>query len=174
LSSVTKSPQLQNLPAGFSGSSALMRKVKMLFLVLSLLSVLVVHLPVLPLVVQGAGHAFGNLLGQEHRWTMFSADPRGISVDMWATVSAGNDQTIWSIDRTGLDFGFYHWVKWMEVAVLEPQRVNLDGLAAWLAKRADESSAHVTVYGITQPARAPDQPHPEQEIVILYEGEPTR
>src|SRR5688572_17812522 len=57
-----------------------MRKLKVLVLLLSLFSVVAVHMFSWPVQVQAFGHGFANLVGQEHPWTMFSADPRGISL----------------------------------------------------------------------------------------------
>jgi hypothetical protein len=66
---------------------------------------------------------------------MFSADPRGTSLDLWVDVVYENGTTkAWRIDRdrVGGDLAYYHWVKWMETAVLEPDKAQLDGLADWL------------------------------------------
>jgi hypothetical protein len=145
-------------------------KVKVAFLGLSLLAVISVHVPVLPLTVQAIGHGFANLVGQEHRWNMFSADPRGTSLDLWVEVVFENGtKEEWRIDRTrvGGDFAYYHWVKWMETAVLEPNKAQLDGLAAWLAAVSMGPVDEVIVYGEQRLGVPPGQPFPPSEVAQL-------
>ncbi|HJQ96616.1 MAG TPA: hypothetical protein VJ935_13040 [Acidimicrobiia bacterium] len=127
-----------------------MRKIKLVFLFLSVLSVLAVHIPVLPLTVQALGHGFTNLVGQEHRWTMFSADPRGDSLDLWAQLELEGGRILeWKIDRdrTGGDLSFYHWVKWMETAVLEPSKAHLPEFADWLALSSSLPVREIVIFG---------------------------
>ena len=129
---------------------SLLRKLKVALLLVSLLSVLAVHIPFLPLTVQAVGHAFTNLAGQEHRWNMFSADPRGDSLDLKAVLVLEDGRALeWTIDRhrPGGDLAFYHWVKWMESAVLEPYRVQLSEFADWLALSSPEPVREILVIG---------------------------
>jgi hypothetical protein len=120
-------------------SLTLLRKLKLTFLLLSLLATVAVHAPFTSPRIQALGHAFGNLVGQEHRWNMFSADPRGTSLDLWADLISDDGATQrWQIDRDrpGGDLAYYHWVKWMEAAVLLPESASLPGLAAWLSAKS--------------------------------------
>ena len=142
----------------------------MAFLLLSLLAVIAVHVPVLPLPVQAFGHGFANLVGQEHRWNMFSADPRGTSLDLWAELDFADGRTrIWRIDRSRIvgDLAFYHWVKWMETAVLEPQKAELAGLAEWLADTSTAPVDGVVVYSRQRIGLLPNQPPPPADVSVL-------
>jgi hypothetical protein len=153
-----------------AGTSRLLGKLRVAFLGLSLSAVVAAHVPALPLEVQAFGHGFANLVGQEHRWNMFSADPRGTSLDLWVEVGFGNgSKGEWRIDRTrvGADFAYYHWVKWMETAVLEPNRARLDGLAAWLAAISPAPVDEVIVYGEQRLGVPPGQPLPPSEVAEL-------
>ncbi|HJQ96015.1 MAG TPA: hypothetical protein VJ935_09950 [Acidimicrobiia bacterium] len=146
------------------------QKMKLVFLGLSLCSTLLIHLPDAPFGVQAAGHAFANLIGQEHRWTQFSADPRSTSLDLWAEVVSANGITDeWRIERrrVGGDLAYYHWVKWMEAAVLEPDRARLDGLARWLAASYAFPVKGITIYGAQQPGVPPGEPFAPVEIAVL-------
>ena len=151
-------------------TTPLLGKVKVAFLGLSLLAIVAAHVPVLPLRVQALGHGFGNLVGQEHRWNMFSADPRGTSLDLWAeVVYEDGTRDEWRIDRTriGGDFAFYHWVKWMETAVLEPDKARLDGLAGWLAAVSPQPVDEVIIYGQQRLGVPPGEPLPPSEVAKL-------
>ena len=148
----------------------LLGKVKVAFLGLSLLAVVAAHVPVFPLTVQAFGHGFTNLVGQEHRWNMFSADPRGTSLDLWAEmVLANGSRKQWRIERNrvGGDFAYYHWVKWMETAVLEPNKARLEGLADWLAATSSTPVEEVIVYGEQRIGVPPGQPVPGSEVAEL-------
>jgi hypothetical protein len=147
------------------------------FLSLSLLAVVAAHVPALPLAVQALGHGFANLIGQEHRWNMFSADPRGTSLDLWAeVVSVNGTKEQWRIDRSrvGGDFGYYHWVKWMETAVLEPNKAHLDGLADWLAAISPVPVEEVVVFGEQRIGVPPGEPVPASEVAELGRFTSTR
>jgi hypothetical protein len=148
----------------------LIRKLKVLALLLSLFSVVAVHISSWPVEVQAAGHAFANLVGQEHPWTMFSADPRGTSLDLWAEVVLEDGRSNeWRIERArvGGDFAFYHWVQWMETAVLNPENAQLDGLAGWLAANSSSPVAEVIVYGQQRLGRPPSVPPALAKIKVL-------
>lgn len=149
--------------------SRLREQIALAFTVLSLGAVTAVHLPWLPLEVQAVGHSFTNLVGQEHRWNMFSADPRGTSVDLWATIEYTDGSTNrWSIDRGvfGGDFRFYRIVKWVESAVLEPDE-RIDQFARWLVSTSPKPVAHVVVYGLQHPPGPPGQARPAPEVAVL-------
>jgi hypothetical protein len=148
----------------------LVGKVKFAFLGLSLLAVVAVHMPTAPFEVQASGHGFANLVGQELSWTMFSADPRGTSLDLWADmVLANGSRKQWRIDRNrvGGDFAYYHWVQWMETAVLEPDKAQLEGLADWLAAVSSGPVNEVTVYSKQRLGVPPGQPVPISEVAEL-------
>jgi hypothetical protein len=153
---------------------SLLRAVKVVFLGLSLFSLLVIHLPVLPLPVQATAHAFANMVGQEQRWRMFSADPPGPSFAMVVVLvdRSGRSRT-WSIDRRrpGGDLAYYHWVKWMETAVLKPEQVSLEALAEWLIAESEESVSEVVVYGQITHAGKPPGPRGEPEVITLFRTE---
>lgn len=122
---------------------------KLAILFLSLVSVALVHLPWLPLEAQAVGHTFTNLTGQEVRWTMFSADPRGTSVDLWAEIDyRDGTSTTWVIPRSGAggDFGFYRMVKWMETAVLDPRPGSLEAFANWIISTSAKPVARVEIW----------------------------
>jgi hypothetical protein len=144
---------------------------KLAFLLFSLLSVALVHLPWLPVGLQAFGHAYTNLIGQEVRWTMFSSDPRGTSVDLWAEIYySDGTQSTWVIDRSGSggDFGFYRTVKWMEGAVLEPEPGSLTRFADYLIATSRRPVEHVEIWTSQQPGLPPDQARPpvEAEMVL--------
>ena len=161
---MTEVPRLDTPPL------SLARKLKLAFLSLSVLAVIAMHVPALPLSVQAFGHGFSNLIGQEIRWTMFSADPRGTSLELWAELLSVDGRTEeWRIERgrPGGDLGFYHWVKWMETAVLDPHKAKLGGLADWLASKAPVPLREVVIYGRQRPGLPPNQPIPSSEVAIL-------
>ena len=154
---------------------SLMRKLKLALVSLSVFAVLAMHIPALPLSVQAVGHAFTNLIGQEIRWSMFSADPRGTSLDLWAELVFEDGHTEeWRIEqsRPGGDLAFYHWVKWMEAAILVPEKADLPGFAAWLADTASAPVQEVVVYARQRPGLPPGEPLPPYEVTILgrYDG----
>ena len=147
-----------------------MRKLKVLALLLSLFSVVAVHILSWPVQVQAFGHGFVNLVGQEHPWTMFSADPRGTSLDLWAEIVLEDGRSSeWRIERAriGGDFAFYHWVQWMETAVLNPERAQLHGLANWLAANSSSPVDEVIIYGQQRLGKPPDTPPVAAEVKVL-------
>jgi hypothetical protein len=155
----------------------LLGKVKLAFLALSLLAVVSAHFRAFPLTVQAFGHGFANLIGQEHRWDMFSSDPRGTSVDLWAeVVFANRGKQQWRIDRSrvGGDFAYYHWVQWMETAVLEPNKAQLDGLADWLAAISPVPVDEVVIFGEQRIGVPPGEPTPGAEVAELGRFTPLR
>jgi hypothetical protein len=137
---------------------------------MSLLAVVFVHVPALPLAMQAMGHAFANAIGQEHRWNMFSADPRGSSVDLWASLTTETgESTEWAIDRSrpGGDLAHYHWMKWVETAVLDPERANIEGLANWLMDQAQPAAREVTIYGEVLVGVHPSERRPDPKLLLL-------
>ena len=166
---------MSDVPRLSTPPTSLRKTLKLAFVSLSLLAVIAMHIPRLPLSVQAFGHGFTNLIGQEIRWTMFSADPRGTSLDLWAQLVFVDGRTEeWRIERTrpGGDLAFYHWVKWMETAVLEPQKAELGGLADWLTDTVSASVQEVVVYARQRPGLPPSEPLPPYEVTILgrYDG----
>lgn len=162
-------PVIPDAEAGVARTT-LLRKLKASFLLISLLAVIAVHIPALPLGVQAFGHAFGNVVGQEHRWNMFSADPRGTSLDLWAEIVRTDGQVEeWRIEqmRFGGDLAYYHWVKWMETAVLDPEHAQLDGFARWLASQSLEPIREIVVYGRLGIAGEFDEPQPPAEVIVV-------
>jgi hypothetical protein len=162
-----RSPDSNGVPS----EGNLLRKVKVVFLGISLFSVLAIHLPSVPLPVRLAAHAFANLIGQEHGWRMFSADPPGPSVDLFASMRTPNGETrTWEIDRRRLggDLAHYHWVKWTETAVQYPALANLSGLTDWLVSQSDESYSEIVVYGQITWRREPPLPGADSEVVVLH------
>ena len=147
-----------------------MRKLKVLALLLSLFSVVAVHIFSWPVQVQAFGHGFANLVGQEHPWTMFSADPRGTSLDLWAEIVLEDGRSReWRIerDRIGGDFAFYHWVQWMETAVLNPENAQLQGLADWLAANSSSPVDEVIIYGQQRVGKLPGTPPAVPQVKVL-------
>jgi hypothetical protein len=141
-----------------------------LVLLLSLFSVVAAHIFSWPIQVQAFGHGFANLVGQEHPWTMFSADPRGTSLDLWAEIDLEDGRSReWRIerDRIGGDFAFYHWVQWMETAVLNPESAQLQGLADWLAANSSSPVAEVIIYGQQRLGKLPDRTPTAPEVKVL-------
>jgi hypothetical protein len=147
-----------------------MRKLKVLVLLLSLFSVVAVHMFSWPVQVQAFGHGFANLVGQEHPWTMFSADPRGTSLDLWAEIVLEDGRSSeWRIERAriGGDFAFYHWVQWTETAVLNPESAQLQGLADWLTANSSSPVDEVIIYGQQRLGKLPDTPPAAAEVKVL-------
>jgi hypothetical protein len=127
-------------------------------------------MPTWPPELQAFGHGFANLVGQEHPWTMFSADPRGTSVDLWADLVTESGRSVeWRIDRNriGGDLAFYHWVQWMETAVLSPENGEIKGLAEWLAAESSFAVDEVIIYGEHRLGVPPGVPRPSQEVKVL-------
>ncbi len=165
---VRQKAHYQVVPPSLSGLS---KALALTFVLLSLLAVTAVHIPWFPLGVQAAGHSFTNLIGQEHRWNMFSADPRGTSLDLWATIEhVDGSEEAWTIDKTvaGGDFRFYRWVKWTETAVLLEPPEPLRGFAEWVGVSAKKPVQEVTVYGLQHAPAAPGSLRPEAEVSVLF------
>ena len=167
----TASPDVEITASDLGASPlSLTHKLKATFLLLSLLSVLSVHSPFLPTTVQAFGHAFTNLVGQEHRWNMFSADPRGDSLNLKALLVLEDGRTRdWTIDRDrfGGDLAFYHWVKWMETAVLEPYKARLPEFAGWLALSSSDAVSEVFVFGERRLGPPAGKPAPPPVVIEL-------
>ncbi|MEX2622524.1 MAG: hypothetical protein WD651_02240 [Acidimicrobiia bacterium] len=152
------------------GSTPLLRLLPVVFTVVSLLGVVAVHVPWLPIGVQAAGHSLTNHIGQEVRWNMFSADPRGTALDLWATIEFedGISET-WRIDRplAGGELREYRWVKWMETAVLLKPEDQLQGLAGWLAAQSARPVSRITVFGSERPPSSPRASRPQPVVSVL-------
>lgn len=152
-------------------SGNLLRALKMSFLGMSLAAVVAIHIPALPVPVQAMGHAFANAIGQDVRWTMFSADPRGTSIDLWALLTTDTGESeVWTINRRrpGGDLAHYHWVKWMETAVLYPDRADLEGLANWLFDEVQPAAREITIYGEAAGGALPSEPQSDSKVVALF------
>ena len=148
----------------------LTKKLKVVVLLLSLFSVIAVHISSWPVGLQAFGHGFANLVGQEHPWTMFSADPRGTSLDLWAEIVLEDGRSSqWRIQRAriGGDFGFYHWVQWMETAVLDAESAQLHGLADWLIASSSSPVDEVVIYGEQRLGRPPGMQPAVAEVEVL-------
>lgn len=159
-----------------SGSDSRSRLSKLAFLFLSLASVALVHLPWLPLEAQAVGHTFTNLTGQEIRWMMFSADPRGTSLDLWAEIDyRDGTSSTWVIPRSGVggDFGFYRTVKWMEGAVLDPKPGSLESFATWLVGESVKPVARVEIWTGQRLGSPPGEERGpfQKEMVLAVEPE---
>jgi hypothetical protein len=142
----------------------------MSFLAMSVAAVVAIHIPALPVPVQAMGHAFTNAIGQDVRWNMFSADPRGTSLDLWAVLTTDTGESeVWTIDRRrpGGDLAHYHWVKWMETAVLHSERATLEGLADWLFEVVQPAAHDITIYGETAGGALPSEPPPDPKVIAL-------
>ncbi len=141
------------------------------FTAFSLAAIVALHLPWFPIPVQAAGHSFTNLVGQEHRWTMFSADPRGASVDLWAVLDhPDGSETRWSItdESEGNELRFYRWVKWMETGVLQQPHGQLEGLAEWLESRAAKPVTRITLFGSLREPGVLGGERPAPEVWVLF------
>ena len=145
------------------------------FVALSLIAVVLSHSPWLPLPVQAAGHSFSNLVGQEVRWTMFSADPRAIAVDLWAEVEyTDGSRRRWSIDRSMSELRLMRWSVWTEVAVLQAPQDQMEALAGWLAARAEKPVARIEIFGSERgPGVAGEERRPPH-VELLYTWERRR
>ncbi|MGQ0849708.1 MAG: hypothetical protein ACT4OP_11420 [Actinomycetota bacterium] len=85
---------------------------------MSLVSVLIVNSPWLPPAPQLFGHGVANALGQETKWSMFSAGFR----DEWFVLRAqieqeGGQVTLWRLDPNDRPLSYRH-LKWLEDAAL--------------------------------------------------------
>jgi hypothetical protein len=171
--SVSDLPGFQNQKFG---SLSLLQRLKVAFLGLSLFAIVAVHLSDLPITIQTAGHAISNLIGQEHRWWMFAADPPGPSFRLSARLVAPDGEVRrWEIDRQrpGGDLAYYHWFKWAEVAVTNPEQANLDGLAEWLLSQTDMTVSELVITGELTSWDAPDDSNPRyRELTLLRVNEP--
>lgn len=141
------------------------------FTLLSLLAVVAVHLTWLPVPVQAAGHSFTNLIGQEHRWTMFSADPRGIAIDLWAEVEREDGSvTRWQLPRgvAGGELRSYRWIKWAELAVLGEAERQLGGFAEWLVEGPPLPVTRLVIYGTERGPGDVGAVRPAATVRVLY------
>jgi hypothetical protein len=149
--------------------------VRIAFTLVSLLGVVAVHVPWLPLEVQAAGHSLTNQIGQEVRWNMFSADPRGSALDLWATIEFNDGTTEeWRIadPMPGGELREFRWVKWMETAVLLKPEGQLRGLAGWLAAQSSKPVSRITIFGSERPPSPPGVSRPEPMVSILLRVDP--
>ncbi|HEU4750879.1 MAG TPA: hypothetical protein VFT54_07450 [Acidimicrobiia bacterium] len=154
------------------GSPSLLRLLPVVFTVISLLGVVAVHVPWLPIGVQAAGHSLTNHIGQEVRWNMFSADPRGTALDLWASIEFDDGTSeSWRIDRplAGGELREYRWVKWMETAVLLKPEDQLQGLAGWLASQSSRPVSRITIFGSERPPSSPGASRPQAVVSVLLE-----
>jgi hypothetical protein len=142
------------------------------FTLLSLSGVAAANSVWLPLEVQAAGHGFVNTIGQDVRWNMFSADPRGVDLGLWASIEhTDGTATTWTIDRSvvGGDLQYYRLVQWTEAAVLLAPREQLVGLAKWLASESTKPVARVTIFGSQRDPSPPNAPRPPTRVAVLLE-----
>ena len=142
------------------------------FTLMSLAGVAAANSVWLPLEVQAAGHAFVNVIGQDVRWNMFSADPRGVDLDLWASIEyTDGTTTTWTVDRNvmGGDLQYYRFVQWAESAVLLIPQEALGGLAGWLATQTTKPIARITVFGSQRDPSLPGMPRPQPRVEILLE-----
>lgn len=154
------------------GAPSLLRLLPVVFTIVSLLGVVAVHLPWLPIGVQAAGHSLTNHIGQEVRWNMFSADPRGTALDLWATIEFDDGTSeSWRIDRqlAGGELREYRWVKWMETAVLLTPQDQLRGLAGWLAAQSSRPVSRITIFGSERPPSLPGASRPQPVVSVLLQ-----
>jgi hypothetical protein len=150
----------------------LSKALRIAFTLMSLTGVAAANSVWLPLEVQAAGHAFVNIVGQDVRWNMFSADPRGVDLDLWASIEhADGTTTTWTIERNvlGGDLQYYRFVQWAESAVLLKSEDDLFGLAKWLTTEATKPVARVTIFGSQQDPSLPGTPRPQPRVEILLE-----
>jgi hypothetical protein len=101
---------------------------------------------------------------------MFSADPRGSALDLWANIEF-NDGTsvVWRIadPSAGGELRKFRWVKWMETAVLLKPEDQLRGLAGWLAAESSRPVSDITIFGSEQPPASPGGSRPEPVVSVL-------
>jgi len=154
------------------GSPSPLGLLPVVFTVISLLGVVAVHVPWLPIGVQAAGHSLTNHIGQEVRWNMFSADPRGTALDLWASIEFDDGTSeSWRIDRplAGGELREYRWVKWMETAVLLKPEDQLQGLAGWLASQSSRPVSRITIFGSERAPSPPGALRPQPVVSVLLE-----
>jgi len=150
----------------------LARALPIAFTLMSLTGVAAANSVWLPLEVQAAGHAFVNIVGQDVRWNMFSADPRGVDLDLWASIEyTDGTTTTWTIDRNvlGGDFQYYRFVQWAEWAVVLTSEDDLGGLAGWLATGTTKPIARITIFGSQRDPGQPGTPRPEPRAEVLLD-----
>ena len=139
---------------------------------MSLIAVGAVHSPWAPIAIQAGGHAFTNVVGQEHPWSLFAPDPRGISLDIVAVIEfEGGSEDVWKIDRRAPGGGFrsYRWVQWMESVLLSDNTEQVESLVSWLVRDADEPVARVVVYGLRRPPATVGDDRPPASIEVLVD-----
>jgi hypothetical protein len=163
-----KTPGRQDDPSRLS----LSRILPLFFTLASLIAVAAANSVWLPISVQAAGHAFSNIAGQDVRWNMFSADPRGVDLDIWATIEHDDGTTTtWSIDRDlpAGDLQYYRFVQWAETAVLGAPKEALRGLAGWLAGESAKPVARITIFGSQRDPVEPGNVRPEPRVEVLLD-----
>jgi len=166
----------EGIPAKRTPPHSLAKALPLGFTLLSLIAVAAANSVWLPMGVQAAGHGFVNLIGQDVRWNMFSADPRGVALDIWATIEHVDGTTAtWTIERNvaGGDLRYYRFVQWAESAVLLKPESALEGLVGWLGSQSSKPIARITVFGSQQEPATPGgaRPAPRVEVLIEIEGE---
>ena len=167
-----RSTEEAQVDAKDSPSHSLSRVLPLVFTLLSLLAVAAANSIWLPVGAQAAGHAFFNIIGQDVRWNMFSADPRGVDLDIWATIEHDDGTTsTWSVDRDvlGGDLQYYRFVQWAETAVLLAPEDALRGFAGWLAGEAVKPVARITIFGSQRDPVEPGNVRPEPRVEILLD-----
>jgi hypothetical protein len=170
----TKSHDMpESLPPA-SKLSPFSKALRIAFTLMSLAGVAAANSVWLPLEVQATGHAFVNIVGQDVRWNMFSADPRGVDLTLWASIEhTDGTTTTWTIDRNvvGGDLQYYRFVQWAESAVLLKSEDDLVGLASWLVTEATKPVTQVTIFGSQQDPSPPGRPRPQPRVETLLEIE---
>lgn len=136
-------------------------------LLLSLLGVFLVHMWWLPISWQAAGHALTNVVGLEHRWNMFAADPRASSVDLVVYIDTNDGRRQWGIDRSTGEFRYYRWVRWMEAAVHGRPEAEVAGLAEWLS---DGEPVEVKIIGYLTPPAEPGKERPPTQSKVIFDS----
>lgn len=168
----TRSYEVPESPSTSSRLSPLSKALRLAFTLLSLAGVAAANSVWLPLEVQAAGHAFVNIVGQDVRWNMFSADPRGVDLDLWASIEhTDGTTTTWTIDRNvlGGDLQYYRFVQWAESAVLLRPEDDLVGLAQWLVTEATKPVARVTILSSQRDPGLPGTPRPQPRVEVLLD-----
>jgi hypothetical protein len=168
----TTSLEAPNSPPSTSWLPPLAKALPIAFTLMSLAGVVAANSVWLPLEVQAAGHAFVNIVGQDVRWNMFSADPRGVDLDLWAAIEyTDGTTTTWTIDRNvlGGDLQYYRFVQWAESAVLLTSEDDLGGLAGWLATETTKPIARITIFGSQRDPSQPGTPRPQPRVEILLD-----
>ena len=114
------------------------------FLVIALAAIFVVNLPASKL-RSTASDATGpviDVLGLNQNWSVFAPDPRRESIGMEARVTfADGRHETWRPYVGGNLVGHYRdyrWGKWVENARLDQNRKLWPGLAAWVARHAED------------------------------------